>query len=192
MRQRRQEMGKEPSSALSGRAVTASTARVLPVPLTAPAPDPIGLKKLQLATKSPVGALQKRTTMGLGDYSHCRQRMSRGLYGVSGRAALWSPVFHPVHRMPCGTWRIGIEVPEHVRASSPVLEHLRRQLERAFQRAAARGRARRAREAVAAVAAAAAAAREERSRTRMECALARLRAELVSAGCAAGFALWSP
>lgn len=106
MRQRRQEMGKEPSSALSGRAVTASTARVLPVPLTAPAPDPIGLKKLQLATKSPVGALQKRTTMGLGDYSHCRQRMSRGLYGVSGRAALWSPVFHPVHRMPCGTWRI--------------------------------------------------------------------------------------
>nr|BAC32717.1 unnamed protein product [Mus musculus] len=117
--------------------------------------------------------------MGLGDYSHCRQRMSRGLYGVSGRAALWSPVFHPVHRMPCGTWRIGIEVPEHVRASSPVLEHLRRQLERAFHRAAARGRARRAREAVAAVAAAAAAAREERSRTRMECALARLRAELL-------------
>lgn len=173
-------MDKEQSSALSGPAVTASTSRVLPVPLTAPAPDPIGLEKPQLAIKSPVGALQKRTTMGLGDYSHCRQRMSRGLYGVSGRATLWSPAFHPVHRMPCGTWRI--EAPEHVRASSPVLEHLRRQLERAFQRAAARGRARRAREAVAAVAAAAAAAREERSRARMECALARLRAELVSAG----------
>ncbi|XP_042120889.2 alanine- and arginine-rich domain-containing protein [Peromyscus maniculatus bairdii] len=115
--------------------------------------------------------------MGLGDYSHFRQRMSRGLHGVSGRAALWSPAFHPVRRIPCGTWRI--EAQEQVRASSPVLDHLRRQLERAFQRAAARGRARRAREAVAAVAAVAAAAREERTRARMECALARLRAELL-------------
>lgn len=127
--------------------------------------------------------------MGLGDYSHCRQRMSRGLHGVSGRAALWFPAFHSVHRTPCGTWRI--EAQEQARASAPVLEHLRRQLERAFQRAAARGRARRAREAVAAVAAAAAAAREERTRVRMECALARLRAELVSAGCTAGFELLS-
>nr|XP_048313034.1 alanine and arginine-rich domain-containing protein [Myodes glareolus] len=82
--------------------------------------------------------------MGLGDYSQCRQRMSRGLHGVSGRAALWFPAFHSVHRTPCGTWHI--EAQEQARASAPVLEHLRRQ---------------------------------ERTRVRMECALARLRAELL-------------
>ncbi|XP_008836184.1 alanine and arginine-rich domain-containing protein [Nannospalax galili] len=115
--------------------------------------------------------------MGLGDFSHGRQRMPRSLYGVLGRAGLWTPVLHSVYRIPCNTWRIHVQA--QTRAYSLVLEHLRRQLQRALQRAAARGRARRAREAVAKVAAAAAAVQEERSRARVECALARLRAELL-------------
>lgn len=39
-----EEMDKEQSSALSGREVTVSKARVLPVPLIAPAPAPSALK----------------------------------------------------------------------------------------------------------------------------------------------------
>lgn len=62
---------------------------------------------------------------------------------------------------------------EEAPAASPLLEDLRRRLVRAFQRAVPRGRSRRSREA--------AAAREERSRARVESALAGLRAELVRA-----------
>ncbi|ERE48937.1 alanine and arginine-rich domain-containing protein [Cricetulus griseus] len=39
--------------------------------------------------------------------------MPRGLYGVSGRAALWSPAFYPVHRIPCGTWRLELRLQNH-------------------------------------------------------------------------------
>lgn len=41
-------MDKEQSSALSGREVTVSKARVLPVPLIAPAPAPSALKSSNL------------------------------------------------------------------------------------------------------------------------------------------------
>nr|XP_045000295.1 alanine and arginine-rich domain-containing protein [Jaculus jaculus] len=116
--------------------------------------------------------------MGLGDYHRCQQRTSRGLHGAPCPAAPWSPApAHAAYAAPGSPWVAGAH--EQARLTNPVLEHLRRQLERAFQRAVARGRARRAREAVEAAAAAAAAAREERNRMRMECALARLRAELL-------------
>ncbi|XP_048214599.1 alanine and arginine-rich domain-containing protein [Perognathus longimembris pacificus] len=123
--------------------------------------------------------------MGLGDLGPSRQRSTRRLLGVPGRAGLWSPASPPT-----SSDNFGGDLSTHVQDPNPPasgrLEDLGRRLVRAFQRAVASGASRRAREASAAAAAAAAAAREERSRAREEgsgarvqCALAKLRAELL-------------
>ncbi|XP_012887668.1 PREDICTED: alanine and arginine-rich domain-containing protein [Dipodomys ordii] len=119
--------------------------------------------------------------MGLGDLGQSRQRSTRRLLGVPGRAGLWSP-----GSPSTGDDTFGGDTGNHVQEPSARaswrLEDLGRRLVRVFQRAVARGSSRRAREAAAAAAAAREErirAREERSGARVQCALAKLRAELL-------------
>lgn len=109
--------------------------------------------------------------MDSGDSCRRREGTSRGSHGFLVGAEFWPPTLRPARVFRGG--RKSVAAQEETPAASPLLEDLRRRLVRAFQRAVPRGRSRRSREA--------AAAREERSRARVESALAGLRAELVSA-----------
>ncbi|XP_026948357.1 alanine and arginine-rich domain-containing protein [Sagmatias obliquidens] len=111
--------------------------------------------------------------MSLGDSSRRREGTSRGPHGILVGAGLRPSTLPPSRGFPGGGESVA--GPEEAPAASPLLEDLRRRLASAFQRATPRGVSRRSREE-----AAAEAAREERSRARVESALAGLRAELVS------------
>uniref|UniRef100_A0A8C3WIC4 Alanine and arginine rich domain containing protein n=1 Tax=Catagonus wagneri TaxID=51154 RepID=A0A8C3WIC4_9CETA len=107
--------------------------------------------------------------MASGDSCRHRERTSRGSHGLLFGAELWPSALRPARGFPGG--RKSVASQEQPPAASPLLEDLRRRLVRAFQRAVPRGGSRRSREA--------AAAQEERSRARVESALAGLRAELL-------------
>ncbi|XP_003125560.1 alanine and arginine-rich domain-containing protein [Sus scrofa] len=107
--------------------------------------------------------------MDSGDSCRRREGTSRGSHGFLVGAEFWPPTLRPARVFRGG--RKSVAAQEETPAASPLLEDLRRRLVRAFQRAVPRGRSRRSREA--------AAAREERSRARVESALAGLRAELL-------------
>ncbi|XP_006140106.1 alanine and arginine-rich domain-containing protein [Tupaia chinensis] len=120
--------------------------------------------------------------MGPGDASSCRERISPGPHRVPGRPGLRPRASSGSMGFPWSDRSTTVR--EEDPGASPRLEDVRQRFVRAFQRAVRCGGSRRAQEAAAAAAPAGApgkiaAAREERSRARVEGALAGLRSELL-------------